>query len=105
MVAGSIQPPWMLVHREDSGGNEAFNHPNVRLILLDDDAVDSNDRGMMLRHIHRYFPSVPLLYVAGDHDGDNERRARGNGAHYYAAKPLELNHFGHVSQSFLHASK
>lgn len=106
MVAGSIQPPWTLAHYQSSGRNhEAFNLPNVRLVLLDDDTVDSNDRGMMLRHIRKYFPSVPLLYVAGDHDGENERRARSNGAHYYAAKPLALDRFGHVLESFLRANK
>lgn len=106
MVARSIPPPWTLAHYRGSGRNhEAFNHPNVRLVLLDDDTVDSNDRGMVLRHIRRYFPSVPLLYVAGDHDDENEKRARSNGAHYYAAKPLAPDRFGHVLQSFLRANK
>lgn len=105
MVAASIYVPWALAHRTSVRNQEAFNHPNVRLILLDDDTVDNDDRGMVLRHIRRYFPSVPLLYVAADHDTENERRARSNGAHYYAAKPLAEDRFGQVLQSFLRANK
>jgi DNA-binding response OmpR family regulator len=106
LVAASVQPPWALAHQQSSARNhEAFTQPNVRLVLLDDETVDDNDRGMLLRHLRRYFPSIPLLYVAGDHDDENERRARTNGAHYYAAKPLALDRFSHVLQSFLRAHK
>ena len=31
----------------------------------------------------------------------NEKRARINGAHYYASKPLSLERFGYVLRSFL----
>lgn len=106
MAAASIVSPWVLAHYQDSGRNhEAFAHPNVRLVLLDDEKVEGDERAMVLRHLRKYFPLASLIYIAGAHDGENERRARTNGSHYYVAKPLALDHFGHVLRSFLRANE
>ena len=105
-VASSVQPPWTFVHQSTAYTSaEVFAQPNVQLVVLDDEAIEGSERGRLLARIRRYLPTVPLLYIAASHNEANERQARTNGAHYYVAKPLSLEHFGYVLQSFLRARK
>jgi hypothetical protein len=87
------------------GSREVFSHPNVRLAILDDQAVVEDERGWLLAQIRRHFSGTSLLYIAGTQSDGNEKRARINGAHYYASKPLSLEQFGYVLRSFLQAQK
>lgn len=102
-ISGIVKRPWRLVrHGADKYGNrEVFTQPNVRLVILDDQTVVENERGWLLAQIRRHFSGTSLLYVAASQSDDNELRARINGAHYYASKPLSLERFGYVLQSFL----
>ena len=107
LVAAIVKPPWKLVrHGGDKFvGREVFAQPNVRLVILDDQAVEEGDRGWLLTQIHKHFSSPSLLYVAASQSDANEKRARTNGAHYYVSKPLSSEQFGHVLQSFLQAQQ
>ncbi len=108
LVFGVVKPPWRLIH-QDSGGTRmndgTFAEPNVRLVILDDQAVEENDRSWLLTRIHKRLPGVSLLYIAGNQSDTNEKRARANGAHYYVSRPLSFERFGYVLQSFLRANK
>ena len=106
LVHGIVQRPWKLVWPDWTGctNRQVFAQPNVRLVILDDHSVIENDRGRLLAQIRKRFSGTPLLYVAGIQSDDNERRARTNGAHYYTSKPLSLERFGYVLQSFLQAA-
>ena len=73
----------------------------MRLAIVDDQAVEENDRGWLLTQIRERFSADSLLYVAGSQSDANEKRARTNGAHYYVSKPLSLERFGQVLRSFL----
>ena len=100
-----VQRPWKLV-RHGAGkyaSREVFTHPNVRLVILDDQAVEETERGWLLAQIRRHFSGTSLLYIAASQSDGNEKRARINGAHYYASKPLSLERFGYVLRSFLQA--
>jgi len=104
VVQGIVQQPLSLVRQGvDANLSEVFAQPNVRLIILDDQAIEENDRGRLLEQIRKYFPGNCLLYVAGSQSEANEKRARTNGAHYYVSKPLSLELFGRVLHSFLQA--
>jgi DNA-binding NarL/FixJ family response regulator len=106
-VLGVVKPPWELVsHRVNKPvTREVFVQPNVRLVILDDQAVEEKDRGRLLAQINKHFSGTALLYVAGSQSDGNERRARTNGAHYYVSKPLSLERLGHVLQSFLQVQR
>jgi DNA-binding response OmpR family regulator len=106
-VLGVVKHPWRLILYRAAAhvSREAFAQPNVRLVVLDDQAVDENSRGMLLTQIRRRFAGTPLLYVAATQTDGNEKRARTNGAHYYASKPLSLDRFGYVLRSFLQAQQ
>jgi response regulator RpfG family c-di-GMP phosphodiesterase len=82
---------------------KVFTQPHVRLMIFDDQVVEENDRNWLLAKIRKYFPGAVLLYVAGSQSDRNEKRARTNGAQYYVSKPLSLERFGLVLQSFLQA--
>jgi DNA-binding response OmpR family regulator len=98
-----VQRPWKLVRgaADNYGSREVFTQPNVRLVILDDQTVLEDERGWLLAKIRRHFSGTSLLYVAAIQSDGNEKRARINGAHYYASKPLSLERFGYVLQSFL----
>jgi DNA-binding NtrC family response regulator len=107
LVRGVVKRPWKLIrHAADQFlTREVLAQPNVRLAILDDQAVAENDRGRLLAQIRKHFSGISLLYVAGGQTDGNEKRARANGAHYYVSKPLSLDRFGQVLESFLKAQE
>ncbi|MDO8434578.1 MAG: hemerythrin domain-containing protein [Candidatus Binatus sp.] len=107
LVRRVVKRPWNLLrHRADKFmTREVLAQPNVRLAILDDQAVDENDRGRLLAQIRKHFSGTSLLYIAGIQSDANEKRARTNGAHYYVSKPLSLERFEQVLRSFLHAQQ
>ena len=107
LVREIVKPPWKLVRQGADGytSREFFAQSNVRLAILDDQAVGENERGWMLTQIRKHFSGIPLLYVAGRQSDANEKRARTNGAQYYVSKPLSVERFGQVLRSFLQAQQ
>ena len=102
-----VKRPWRLVRQRADKfmTREVLAQPNLRLAILDDQAVDENDRGRLLTQIRKHFSGVPLLYVAASPNDGNEKRARANGAHYYVSKPLSFDRFGQVLESFLQRNR
>jgi hypothetical protein len=102
-IGGTVTPPWKLIRygADKCRSREVFVQPNVRLVVLDDQTVEENERGWLLAQIRKHFSGSSLLYVAASQSDGNEKRARINGAHYYASKPLSLERFGYVLRSFL----
>jgi DNA-binding response OmpR family regulator len=107
LVREIVKQPWKLVRQCADGytSREFFAQSNVRLAILDDQAVGENERGWMLTQIRKHFSGIPLLYVAGRQSDANEKRARTNGAQYYVSKPLSVERFGQVLRSFLQAQQ
>jgi DNA-binding response OmpR family regulator len=107
LVRGIVAGPWVLVHHSTQSylRRDGFPQQNVRLVILDDQAVEETDRGWILAQIRKRFSGTPLLYVAANQSDANERRARTNGAHYYISKPVSVDQFRHVLKSFLQAQR
>jgi response regulator of citrate/malate metabolism len=107
VVRRIVVRPWKLVRYGANryASNKVFNQANVRLVVLDDQVVEENDRSWLLTQIRKHFSGTSLLYVAASQSDGNEKRARTNGAHYYASKPLSLERFGYVLRSFLQADQ
>ncbi len=103
LVLGIVKRPWKLIRQgaDRYMSHKVFTQPNVRLVILDDQAVEENNRNWLLAQIRKHFSGTSLLYVADSQSDANEKRARTNGAHYYMSKPLSLDRFGRVLQSFL----
>jgi len=102
LIATVANATWRIAqYLETHAIHRILAEPHVKLVILDDEAIEEPERGRLLTQIRRRIPSASLLYVAAGHDEQNEKRARTNGAHYYVSKPLSLDRFGHVVQSFM----
>lgn len=107
LVRGIVVRPWVLVQHSTQKylRGDGLAQQNVRLVVLDDQAVEETDRGWMLAQIRKRHSGTPLLYVAASQSDANERRARTNGAHYYISKPVSADRFRQVLKSFLQAQR
>ncbi|MBV8362840.1 MAG: hypothetical protein JO189_33635 [Deltaproteobacteria bacterium] len=102
IVDSSVEMPWRLKHYRYNGDLlEFLQLADVRLVIVDDEAVSEGDRGWLLGQVHRNLNKATLLYVAGCHSAKNERRARSNGAHYYTVKPIESDELRGVLKGFM----
>ena len=106
LVNAASGPGWKVSHylnAHDRG--DPLDRPNLKLVLVDDSAVEESERGWLLGQIRRRVPEASLLYVTVQHSEENERRARAQGALYYIAKPLQAPLFTQVLKAFLKAQQ
>ena len=97
--------PWKIECCEDPTiAREALSSPNVRLVVVDDGAVDEEARGWLLDRIRRFVPQALLIYIASAHSPNNEMRARRYSAQFYTAKPLDLDRTARVIQAFIRSA-
>jgi DNA-binding response OmpR family regulator len=102
IVDSAIEEPWRLERHFYTGEVLDFLQlAGVRLIIVDDEAVNEADRGWLLGQVRRNFDEAILLYVAGAYSLENERRARGHGANYYTAKPVQGDELTVVLRGFM----
>ena len=101
-VGSVVEAPWRLEHRCYLDSLIDFLQlPDVRLVVVDDEAVIEGDRGWLVAQIRRHLEGATLLYVAASHSAENERRARSHGAHYYTSKPIETDDIAGVLKAFM----
>lgn len=101
LVRQTVKAPWKIELCEDPAiGREALSRPSVRLVIVDDGAVDEEARGWLLDRIRKFVPQALLIYIASSHSEADERRARSYSAQYYTAKPLDLDRIARVIESF-----
>jgi DNA-binding response OmpR family regulator len=102
VVESAIGLPWRLERHFYTGEVLDFLRlVGVRLVIVDDEAVGEHDRGWLLGQVRRNLDEATLLYVAGNHSAENERRARSNGANYYTAKPIHRDELTAVLRGFM----
>jgi DNA-binding NtrC family response regulator len=105
MAAAAAPSTWAVENcRDPHEARAVLGRPAIRLVILDDEAINESTRGWLLDRIHRYAPQALVIYVAASHDPENERRARASRVQYYTAKPLDTNRTLRVLRSFLNAS-
>jgi DNA-binding response OmpR family regulator len=102
LVRKTVKAPWKVELCEDPAiGREALARPAVRMVIVDDGAVDEEARGWLLDRIRKFVPQALLIYIASANSEADERRARGYSAQYYTAKPLDIDRIARVIESFL----
>jgi len=102
LVRKTVKAPWKVELCEDPAiGREVLSRPSVRLVIVDDGAVDEEARGWLLDRIRKFVPQALLIYIASAHTEADERRARGYSAQYYTAKPLDIDRTARVIESFI----
>ncbi len=87
-IDGVAQPEWSVIKPKIAEISNLVREPNVRLVIFDDQSVPASDRGHALSEIQRYASRASIIYVAGNHDHENEKQARTRGVLFYTAKPL-----------------
>ncbi|HJU28315.1 MAG TPA: hypothetical protein VJ718_04045, partial [Candidatus Binataceae bacterium] len=98
--------PWRLERRSDIDGlADLLRSAEIALVVLDDAIVAESDRGWLLAQVRRNMPDAMVLYVAAEHSGENERRARAGGARFYTSKPIQPDHLKSVLSSFMDQRK
>ena len=85
-------------------GDKLFR-PNVRLIIVDHEAVEERMRGWLLDQIRRFARHSTLVYIASHYSEGTERRARAYQAQYYTSKSVDAEQMPRVLWSLLNAAK
>jgi len=102
IIASAVELPWRVERHFYTGGLFDFLQiAGVRLVIVDDELVRESDRSWLLAQVRRNLGDADLLYVAGSHSLENERRARSKGAHYYTAKPIQTDELTGVLKGFM----
>jgi DNA-binding NtrC family response regulator len=87
-VRSAAGAKWSVVNRAIPEISTLIREPNVQLVVFDDQSVPASDRGWTLAEIQRCASRASIIYVAGEHDQENEKQARARGLLFYTAKPL-----------------
>jgi DNA-binding response OmpR family regulator len=100
LVRAAYDSNWKVETRTEAvAGRELIEGANVRIVVVDDGALEANDRGWLLNRIRRGSPDAFVLYVADRHSSQVEREARAGGAAYYASKPFDSEQLARVLRS------
>jgi hypothetical protein len=86
-VKQAARSEWTVISRDVDQLTGLIREPNLGLVVFDDQSVAAADRGWALSEIRRCAPRASIVYIANQHDHDNER-ARARGVVFYTAKPL-----------------
>jgi DNA-binding NtrC family response regulator len=87
-VQGAAGSEWSVVKPGIAQLIGLIHEPNVKLVIFDDQLVVAAERGRALTEIRRCASNASIIYVAGQHDQENEKQARTGGVLFYTAKPL-----------------
>jgi len=87
-IEGVAQSEWSIIKPKIAEISNLVREPNIRLVIFDDQSVPASDRGHALSEIQQYASRASIIYVAGNHDHENEKQARTRGVLFYTAKPL-----------------
>jgi DNA-binding NtrC family response regulator len=91
-VEAAAQSEWSVLRSAYDQVSGLIREPNVKLVIFDDQSVSPSERGRALSEIRRCASKAPIVYVAGQHDLENERQARTRGVLFYTGKPLMQAH-------------
>ena len=93
---------WKVERCDDvSKCQESLVRPQVRLVIVDDEAIEDRMRGWLLERVRTCAPQAPFVYVAGAHSDATEKRARAYATGYYTSKPVEAEPLLRVLGSFI----
>jgi DNA-binding NtrC family response regulator len=102
LAAGVLPAGWKL---ESSGGidrwRQVFAHANIQVVVVDDEAIEAPARGWLFDRIRHFVPQAFVIYIASVHTPEAEKRARSYAAHYYTAKPLDIDRLYRVVENYI----
>jgi DNA-binding NtrC family response regulator len=104
LIAEGLSDSWIIEKFSNLEEARAFlRKPGVRIVVIDDEAVEESTRGWLLDQVRKNAPHALVAYIAGVHSLEIERRARTYLVQYYTAKPIDRERTLRVLHSFEHA--
>ena len=106
LAAEAVAPRWTVERCSDVSESRAkLVKPGLRLVVVDDAAIEESTRGWLLEQVRKYAARALVVYIASDHSDQSERRARAFPVQYYTSKPLDHDRALRVLQSFVRSSQ
>ncbi len=101
LIQNTLPMGWQTERCTNSGTvRAALTKPGLRIIVIDDRAIDEGIRGWLLSQVRRWAPEALIVYIAAKHGSDVELCARCHGADYYFSQPLDHETIVRVLRSF-----
>lgn len=105
MIAESMSDSWVMEKFADPHQADGFLlKPGVRIVVIDDEAIEESTRGWLLDQVQRRAPHALVAYIAAIHTPEAERRARAYNVQYYTSKPVDRERTLRVLHSFERAA-
>jgi len=73
---------------------------DIRIVVIDDVAIDKPTRGWLLDQVRRWAPDALVIYIASEHSPEVERHVRSRGVQYYLSRPVDRDRTIRVLHSF-----
>lgn len=101
MIDQGLKDSWVMEKFTDPHDARRFLiKPGVRIVVIDDEAVEESTRGWLLDQVRKWAPHALVAYIAANHSPENERRARTYHVQYYTSKPMDRERTLRVLHSF-----
>ncbi len=76
LAARVLPAGWQLAECDRiEASREVLSRPDARVVIVDDEATAEELRRWLLDRVRRYLPRPLLVYIAGAHRAEAERRA------------------------------
>lgn len=106
LIGECISDSWVVEKFCDAHEARAvLGRPGVGIVVIDDEAVEEATRGWLLEQVRKRAPHALVVYIAGNHSPDTERRARAYRVQYYTSKPMDRETTRKVLHSFERAAR
>jgi len=105
MIAEAMSDSWVIEKFTDPHqAPPLLVKPDVRIVVIDDEAIEEAMRGWLLDQVRRYALHARVAYIAATHNPETERRARAYSVQYYTSKPVDRERTLKVLHSFEQAA-
>jgi hypothetical protein len=83
----------------------ALAKPGVKIVIVDDDAIEETMRGRLLNQVQRWVPQALVAYIAAIHNPAIELRARTHHVQYYISRPVDRERTMRVLRCFANSAR
>jgi len=105
-VTRALDDGWRLDRcPEPSQAHNILLKAGVKVVVIDDSAIDHDTRGWLLDRVQKLAPDALVAYIAANHSSEVERWARAHNVSHYDSQPLEPERIHRILRSFMGAAR
>ena len=106
LIVYGLSDTWRTLRcMEASDARIYLRRTGVKIVVVDDDAIEETNRGWLLGQAQRWAPRALVAYIAANHSSEVERRVRSRGVQYYLSRPVERELAIRVLRSLAQAAR